>query len=205
MFGRLIYIMVFFSTATVGAQQHERIRLPFPYDGIYEGEYHFKIEKPARVQGMAHYGEQWSRHAHLLWDGKQGDVLRLPFLVRFDSKYDISIRLTKAPDYGVCDINLDGRKKTAADDCYAFRVEVAPLLNLWVHRLTKGVHYLELNLVGANAQAKSFKEKGRYLLGVDYLKAVDLESDRASQPVALDHVHVDYQELNKTIKTYCSD
>ena len=205
MFGRLIYIMVFFSAATVSAQQQERIRLPFPYNGIYEGEYHFKIEKPARVQGMAHYGEQWSRHAHLLWDGKQGDVLRLPFLVRFDSKYDISLRLTKAPDYGVCNINLDGRKISAAVDCYAGQVEIAPLLKLGVHRLTKGVHYLELNLVGANAQARPFKEKGRYLLGVDYLKAVDLESDRASQPVALDLVHVDYQELYKTIKTYCSD
>ena len=97
MFGRLIYIMVFFSAATVSAQRQERIRLPFPYNGIYEGEYHFKIEKPAQVQGMAHYGEQqWSRHAHLLWDGKPGDVLRLPFLVRFDSKYDISLRLTSS-------------------------------------------------------------------------------------------------------------
>ncbi|MBH58652.1 MAG: hypothetical protein CMJ82_15875, partial [Planctomycetaceae bacterium] len=205
MIGRLLSILVFLSTATVVAQQSETIRLPIPYNGVYEGEYHFKIEKPARVQGMAHYGEQWSRNAHLLWDGKQGDVLRLPFKVRFDSKYEISIRLTKAPDYGICNINLDGKKLSESVDCYAGRVELAPLLKLGIHPLTKGVHYLELNLAGANAQARPFKERGRYLLGVDYLKVVDLESDRISQPVALDLVHVDYQELYKTIKTYCSD
>lgn len=205
MIGRLLSILVFLSTATVVAQQSETIRLSIPYNGVYEGEYHFKIEKPARVQGMAHYGEQWSRNAHLLWDGKQGDVLRLPFKVRFDSKYEISIRLTKAPDYGICNINLDGKKLSESVDCYAGRVELAPLLKLGIHPLTKGVHYLELNLAGANAQARPFKEKGRYLLGVDYLKVVDLESDRISQPVALDLVHADYQELYKTIKTYCSD
>ncbi len=205
MIGRLLSILVFLSTGTVVAQQSETIRLPIPYNGVYEGEYHFKIEKPARVQGMAHYGEQWSRNAHLLWDGKQGDVLRLPFKVRFDSKYEISIRLTKAPDYGICNINLDGKKLSESVDCYAGRVELAPLLKLGIHPLTKGVHYLELNLAGANAQARPFKERGRYLLGVDYLKVVDLESDRISQPVALDLVHVDYQELYKTIKTYCSD
>jgi len=204
MFGRLIYIIVLFTAATASAQQ-EKIRLPFPYNGIYEGEYHFKIEKPARVQVMAHYGKQWSRHAHLLWDGKQGDVLRLPFLVRYDSKYEITIRLTKAPDYGICNINLDGKKLSESVDCYAGRVELAPILKLGTHPLTKGVHYLELNLVGANAQAKPFKEKGRYLLGLDYLKAVDLESDRNAQPVTFELVHVDYQELYKTIKTYCSD
>ncbi|MEL0095253.1 MAG: DUF1592 domain-containing protein [Planctomycetaceae bacterium] len=201
----MLSILVFLSTATVVAQQSETIRLSIPYNGVYEGEYHFKIEKPARVQGMAHYGEQWSRNAHLLWDGKQGDVLRLPFKVRFDSKYEISIRLTKAPDYGICNINLDGKKLSESVDCYAGRVELAPLLKLGIHPLTKGVHYLELNLAGANAQARPFKEKGRYLLGVDYLKVVDLESDRISQPVALDLVHADYQELYKTIKTYCSD
>jgi len=205
MIGRLLSILVFLSTVTVVAQQSEKIRLSFPYNGVYEGEYHFKIEKPARVQGMAHFGEQWSRNAHLLWDGKSGDTLRLPFLVRFESSYEIGIRLTKAPDYGICHIYLDGKKLSEDGDCYAGRVELAPLLKLGTHPLTKGIHYLELKLVGANSQANPFKEEGRYLLGLDYLEAVDLEAERKPQQIALELVHIDYQELYKTVKTYCSD
>ncbi len=66
---------IFLIFAGTAFSQQRDIRLPYPLNGVYEGEYHFTASKPARVQGMSHYGKDWSRDAHLLWDGKLGDTL----------------------------------------------------------------------------------------------------------------------------------
>ena len=200
---RICYIFFILSSLAM-AQQHEG-RLPYPFDGVYEGEYHFSYEKPARVQGMSHYGKQWSRNAHLLWDGKPGERLQLSFLTRFESEYELGIRLTKAPDYGVCEVYLDGKKISTEIDTYARNVELAPIRELGKVALKKGVHQLELKLVAANSQAKPFKQEGRFLLGLDYLQLIDLDPQARNKMPEVKLAHLDYGELYKTLKTYCSD
>ena len=186
------------------AQQRD-IRLPFPFNGVYEGEYHFAVEKPGRVQGMSHYGKDWSRDAHLLWDGEVGAKLELSFLVRFDSEYDLGIRLTKAPDYGIVQIYLDGAKISGPIDTFSARVELASLKDLGKHKLSKGVHRLQLKLVGASQKAKPYKQEGRFLVGLDYLQLTNLEPKSAGKMPEIELVHVDYTELHKVLKIYCSD
>ena len=80
--------------------QESKLRLPAPFNGVYEGEYHFKREGTSRVQGMRGFGTDWSRDSHLLWDGKIGDACNLKFSVRATSRYRILLQLTKAGDYG---------------------------------------------------------------------------------------------------------
>ncbi len=196
---------IFLIFAGTAFSQQRDIRLPYPLNGVYEGEYHFAAAKPARVQGMSHYGKDWSRDAHLLWDGKLGDTLELSFLVRFDSEYELGIRLTKAPDYGICQVYLDGEKISEPIDTFALGVELASLTELGKHKLSQGVHRLELKLIGASQKAKPFKQAGRFLLGVDYLQLQNLKPKSVGNMPDIELVHVDYAELHQVLKTYCSD
>ena len=200
-----ILCFLFICSAVVHAQEPREVRLPSPFNGIYEGEYHFKFDKPARVQGMKHYGTAWSRDAHLLWDGTVGQSLKLLFKVRVSSEYDVALQLTHAPDYGICHIYLDGEKLSEMGDSYARGVVHPPELSLGKQNLKEGIHELELRLVGANEKASTFREEGRYLLGLDYLSLKNLNPESQQMEPRVEVSFVDYETLYKTMKRYCSD
>ena len=59
---------------------------------------------------MKHFGDQWSGHAQLLWDGKIGDAFVTSFDVDQSGQYELAFQLTKAPDYGRFDVFLNGQR-----------------------------------------------------------------------------------------------
>ena len=163
-----------------------------PQDGRYEGEAHYVRQGKARVQGMRQYGAEWSQDAHLLWDGLIGDAASVQLPVRRTSRYRLVLQMTRAPDYGVFQISLDGRPLQRDVDLFATRVELAPQIELASIELKAGPHRLTFTLSGANQRAKKFRGAG-YLLGLDYVQLVDLApppkplpAERPPAPAGLD-------------------
>ena len=115
---------------------------------------------------MTGFAGQWSNDAHLWWIGtKPGDKLDLALPVKAAGKYRLSVQLTKAPDYGIVQLSLDGQKLGSPIDLYRKDVKPTGVLALGEHDLTAGEHKLTVEIVGANDQAVK-----SYMFGLDYVK-----------------------------------
>jgi hypothetical protein len=117
-------------------------------------------------QDLTGFPGQWSNDAHLWWtEAKPGDKLDLAVSVKNTGKHKLSMQLTKAPDYGIVQLHLDGQKLGGPIDLYRNEVRATGLLPMGEHNLTVGEHKLTVEITGANDQAiKS------YMFGLDYLK-----------------------------------
>jgi len=141
----------------------------FKVQGALEGE---KLKILAQTGGktqeqdMTGFAGQWSNDAHLWWIGaKPGDKLELALPVTATGKYGLGIQLTKAPDYGIVQLYLDGQKLGAPIDLYHESVIPTGLLALGAQDLTAGDHKLTVEIVGANDKAIK-----AYMFGLDYVK-----------------------------------
>ncbi|MCX7426766.1 MAG: DUF2961 domain-containing protein [Planctomycetia bacterium] len=118
------------------------------------------------TQGMAGFGEgKWQRDDQLWWTGAQpGDKLDLVVPVKSTGPCDLSVVLTKAQDYGIVQLYLDGKKVGDPIDLYNPDVVPTEPIPLGRHDLTEGEHKLTVEIVGANDKAiKS------YMFGLDYV------------------------------------
>ncbi len=139
-------------------------------DGAIEGETLKVLSKTGgnpHVQGMAGFGGRWSNGAQLWWTGaKPNDVLTLALPVEKAGKFAVKTVLTKARDYGICDIALDGKLVLAGFDGYnSPSVVLSDELDLGTHDLAAGEHKLTFTIKGTNPQAVK-----SYMVGVDYVK-----------------------------------
>ena len=80
-------------------------------------------------------------------------------------KYRLGMQLTKAPDYGIVQLYLDGQKLGGSIDLYDESVIPTGLLAMDEHDLTAGDHKLTVEIVGANDKAIK-----NYMFGLDYVK-----------------------------------
>lgn len=135
-----------------------------------EGE---RLKVLARTGGNPHeqdlsmFEGRWSGDAHLWWtDAKPGDKLELALPVEKAGRYKLLAALTKAVDYGIVKLTLDGRALTTLD---LFNRGVVPTgeLDLGTHELGAGEHRLGVEILGANDQAVQ-----SYMFGLDYVKLV---------------------------------
>ena len=113
------------------------------------------------------YGGAWSGEAHLWWThGKPGDTLKLTLRVKESGAYRVKAQLTKAIDYGIMEISLDGKHVAGSPfDLFNRRVVATGELDWGVFELDKGEHTLTVEIAGANeAAVKS------YMFGLDYVK-----------------------------------
>ncbi len=86
----------------------------FKVKGALEGEELKILRKtggnPA-PQDMSGYEGTWSNESHLWWtDAKPGDTLDLAVPVEKAGTYKLKMQLTKAIDYGIVQLSLDGKK-----------------------------------------------------------------------------------------------
>jgi len=138
--------------------------------GALEGESLEVLAKTGgqtQVQDLAHYaGGLWSGTAHLWWTGaKPGDRLDLAVPVKTAGKYKLSVQLTKAKDYGIVQLYLDGNKPGGPLDLYNPEVVPSGPIDLGTHDLAAGQHKLTLEITGANEKAVP-----SYMAAVDYVK-----------------------------------
>ena len=115
------------------------------------------------TQKMTHYQDKWSKNDHLWWTGaKPGDKLEVALPVKADGRYDMSVILTKARDYGVVQLSLDGKKIGEPIDLYNPQVIRTDAIPLGTVELTKGDHVLGVEIVGKNEKALP-----SYMFGLD--------------------------------------
>ena len=133
--------------------------------GALEGESLTVREKTGgktEIQSVAHF--EWSGNKQLWWiDGKVGDRLELEFSVATAGAYAVTAAMTKAKDYGIVTIALNG--ETAAELDLYIASENTEVIDLGVHRLKEGVNQLRITIAGANPEAIK-----RYMVGLDYLR-----------------------------------
>ncbi|MHB8901124.1 MAG: glycoside hydrolase family 172 protein, partial [Thermoguttaceae bacterium] len=133
--------------------------------GVLEGEDLTILQRTGgetSVQALEEHN--WSYGAQLWWiDGKPGDRLLLEVPVEQAGRYRVTADLTKAVDYGIVRMALNGRDAGRFD---RFNNGVAnDALDLGTFELESGKSRLEVEIVGANERAKK-----RHMFGLDYLK-----------------------------------
>jgi len=134
--------------------------------GAIEGEALRIVDKSAgttQVQTTDQF--RWSGDRQLWWrDAKPGDRLVLEVPVDESGTYRVRANLTKANDYGVVRLTLNGQAAPEPLDRFAPQVS-HDLVELGPFELEKGPNRLIVEIVGANPQAIK-----RYMFGLDYLK-----------------------------------
>jgi len=141
----------------------------FKVKGAIEGEKLKILGKTGgnpQEQDMTGFAGQWSNDAHLWWiEAKPGDKLELALPVKQAGKYKLSAQLTKAPDYAIVQLYLDGQKLGDAVDLYHESVVPTGPLALGTLDLAAGDHKLAVEIIGANEKAIK-----AYMFGLDYVK-----------------------------------
>jgi hypothetical protein len=108
---------------------------------------------------------RWSGSKQLWWrDGRPGDRLELAVPVAKSGCYRLVMHNTRAFDYGIFQLSLDGQRLGGPIDLYS-RENVTRLVTVGQRELSQGEHRLTVEIVGTNPAAKP-----RYMFGLDYLK-----------------------------------
>ena len=116
-------------------------------------------------QATDQYEGQWSQNAHLWWtNGKPGNKLSLALPVSKTGRYQLKLQMTKAPDYGIVQLFLDGEKLGNPLDLYDASVVPTGILDMGAHPLTAGGHNLTLEITGSNPKAIP-----ACMAGIDYV------------------------------------
>jgi hypothetical protein len=142
---------------------------PYSVEGAIEGEFMKVLQKAGdlRRQDMGEFKGKWGYSQQLFWTKtKVGDKLVLAVPVKTAGKYELSVQLTKAGDYGTVQTYWDDEKLGEPVDCYNEEVVPTGEMALGTRELTAGQHKFTLEITGKN-------EKSRGLLcGLDYVRLV---------------------------------
>ena len=110
----------------------------------------------AVAQPTGNFGiDDWSGGQHLFVRGPFGGAVDgFPLQAPGRSaRYQLEVYLTMAPNYGVVQIWLDGRKVGEPIDCYAPRVIPSGRIDVEVGALRRGRHEAAFEIVGRNEQS----------------------------------------------------
>ena len=122
----------------------------------------------AAPQNMANFSAaKWSAGAQLFWQGgADGDSLAIELPVEEAGEFILESAFTRAPDYAIVQLSLDGKDIGEPIDLFHFsKVTTTGVLEHSLGTLSAGKHKLSLRITGANpnAQPKRF-------VGIDYLR-----------------------------------
>eukprot|EP00913_Durusdinium_trenchii_P013350 g12531.t1 len=139
--------------------------------GAIEGESMKIIGKSAgsaRNQPMGNFrADRWSGDDHLWWTGaKPGATLSLELPAEKAGNYELEVVLTKARDYGVVQLLLDGKSLGGPIDLFnSPNVVTTGVLTFPAPDIKAGKHKLTIRIVGANRKAVK-----SYMVGLDYVR-----------------------------------
>ncbi len=134
-------------------------------EGAIEGESMTVVSKSGTAERQDLDETVWSGGAHLWWRGaKPGDKLVLEFAAPSAGKYDLRAAFTKARDYGIHRISINGTPVGEPRDFYDRSVVVTPEVDLGVISLVAGANRIEVECTG-----KREKAVPGYMFGLDYL------------------------------------
>ena len=114
----------------------------------------------------------WSGERQLWWtDPQEGDLLELAFESSEAGVYDLRAVFTKAADYGIMQLTVNGEKLGSPMDFYHDGVVATKEAPIGKVSLLKGRNVLGVRVVGANP----LSEPVRHMFGLDYLLLASAE------------------------------
>ncbi len=134
--------------------------------GALEGE---DLEVLARSGGVTEKqpldAMEWSGGNHLWWRGaKVGDTLTLALPVEKAGNYDVLAVFTRAPDYGIMQLAINGQDVGEPMDFYARGINHTRERSLGTYSLKAGKNELKVRITGKNDRAVP-----NYMFGLDYI------------------------------------
>ncbi len=140
-----------------------------PMTGVIEGET-MKVLSKTGGSTEVQNDIRWSGSRQLWWrDGKKGDKLELAMPVAKAGHYRIVMNNTRADDYGIFQLFLDGQKLGGPIDLYS-RENITKPATLGERRLSEGEHRLLVQVIGSNPAAKP-----RQMFGLDCIRLEPLQ------------------------------
>ena len=133
-------------------------------DGAIEGESLQVLEHTGGTISRQQGGFGWSGESQLWWrDADNGDRLVLEFEVEKAGRKNVFANLTKAPDYAIVKISINGEAARTLD---RFHTSVAhDLIDLGTFELHDGTNRVSIEIVGKNPRALPQR-----MFGLDFLK-----------------------------------
>jgi len=123
------------------------------------------------VQEMSSYGDgAWSSDEQLIWtDATLGGEIEIEFTVATSGPQRLVAAFSKAVDYGVFEISVDGQRLDRVFDFYDPIVTTTGELLLGTLEFKPGKHTLRAKAIGRNPKVK-VQVTGGHILGLDYLR-----------------------------------
>lgn len=120
-----------------------------------------------QVQNMGSFGDnEWGGNAQLWWiDGRPGDRLNIPVQVEEAGEYGLTGFFTRARDYGIFRVLVNGEPAGNLIDGYNPTVEPTGPLYLDRIPLEAGENIITVEIVGKETRSSGFGEG--YLVGID--------------------------------------
>ena len=144
---------------------------PRKVEGAIEGEDLKVVEMTGgerEIQDIPQFN--WSGWKQIWWKhAKSGDRLVLELPVEKAGTYRLSASLTKAVDYGIAQLSLDGKPLGEPIDFFHDGV-VNQVYALGTHQLDTGSHKLSIEITGSYPKAAE-----SHMFGIDYLKLDPVE------------------------------
>lgn len=160
------------AAAVAVVKDREQIAPIYRMPGAIEGE---SLRYTVRTRGVVEVQTgpedwHWSGEQQLLWKhGKPGDTLTMELPIENAGSYRVIANLTKAIDYGIVRITINGTRTTGNIDLINNGV-IAREVDLGTFSLAQGVNSVEVEIIGANTEAVQ-----DHLFGVDYFRVVPAE------------------------------
>lgn len=129
------------------------------------------------VQDMSTFESgTWSGDAHLIWtDGRLGDAIEIEFATANAGHYELFATFSKAPDYGVFELSIDGQAVGRHLDFFDERVTNTGELPLGKFDLGAGQHIFKARAIGQNPKSKP-GPTGGHIFGLDALRVQEMGS-----------------------------
>jgi hypothetical protein len=140
-----------------GAIEGEKMKILSCSGGKYE------------VQDLTIFSDgNWSGDEHLWWKNPSvGNQIALEFAVQEKGTFELKVAMTRAKDYGIFQLSLDGKKIGEPIDLYDPNVVPTGALTFGKFQLEPGKHTLGFELTGKNE-----KSIPNHMLGLDYILLV---------------------------------
>lgn len=155
-----------------------------PYGSVPAAERHGYCVRPPQVEGIKVLGftagftqiqdtsdwpdGTWKDDDQLWWvGGKPGDKLDLALPVKQKGKYEVRVVLTKAPNYGIVQFYVNGKKAGKPIDLYGEKVANIGPIAIGTFELPAGERKVTVQIVGANEKVVNSS-----MFGIDQIELI---------------------------------
>ncbi len=119
-----------------------------------------------RIQDMSNFKNLWGNNKQLWWvEAKPGDKLMFPVTVGVAGSYGITGFFTRAGDYAIIRLLVDGKQVGNLVDGYSDKIEATGPVYFGKANFKKGENNITIEIVGKDTRSAGYSEG--YLVGID--------------------------------------